>query len=117
MQSVGISFHYIADFKYSYTLVYKSLMLLYDIYCFQIQHKLLPDNVIDKAPFSWQMTAIETGILVPAYCQSLSCLDREVPQTTTAVTIVHPETNLGRFSCLFMNRPNANLMTVTWHLI
>lgn len=94
MQSVGISFHYTADFKCCCALVYKSLMLLYDIYCFQIQHKLLPDNIIDKLPLSWQMTAIDTGILcsaipVPAYCQSLSCFDRDVPQTTAATPIVH----------------------------
>lgn len=76
------------------SLVYKSLILLHGIYCFQIQRKWMRDKIIDKPTLYWQMTATDTrtlhpALLMSAYCESLSCFDREELRTVAVITVVH----------------------------
>lgn len=64
---------------------------MHDIYCSQIQHKLLHDNITDKAALPWQTTAVDAGVLGSAirmatHCRPLGFFDKEVPRT---ITIVH----------------------------
>lgn len=52
------------------------------------------DKIIDKPTLYWQMTAIDTrtlysALLTSAYCESLSCFDREELHTVTVITVVH----------------------------
>lgn len=52
------------------------------------------DKIIDRPTLYWQMTAIDTrtlysALLMSAYCESLSCFDREELHMVTVVTVVH----------------------------
>ena len=77
MPSVSISCHYTADFKCARSLIYKSLMLSYDIYRLQIQHKLL-HNIIDKPTHLWQICNRfwHPLLLLPSANQSASLTGR-----------------------------------------